>query len=209
MAQAADALRGERPDHLAERLVQVTLELLAEDGIEGITLRRIARRAGVSHGAPARHFRSHADLLAEVAARGFGLLSETMQRFDRELPASASARERLTAAGRGYVDAGVANPALFTLMFRTSDLDLSNAAFVRESRAAFEALLGYVEAAQATGWHAEHDTRLVAGSIWAAFHGLATLWAQGAFRGPIPDASLEDALRTTLMLVDDPQGDNR
>jgi AcrR family transcriptional regulator len=209
MAQTADALGGEQRDHLAERLVQVTLDLLAEDGIEAITLRHIARRAGVSHGAPARHFRSHADLLAEVAARGFALLSAEMQRAEAELPASAGARERLSAAGRGYVDAAVANPALFTLMFRTSDLDVSNAAFVRESGAAFEALLGRVEAAQAAGWHADHDTRLVAGSMWAAVHGLATLWAQGAFRGPIPDASLDDALRTTLMLVDDPQGDKR
>jgi AcrR family transcriptional regulator len=195
---------------LDERLVEVALDLLRERGLEELTLRRIARRAGVSHGAPARHFRSHADLLAEVAARGFALLSEAMQKSDALLPAAAGPRERLTAAARAYVDAAVANPALFSLMFRSGDLDLTNASFGRESAAAFEALLQRVEAAQRAGWHAERDTALLAGSIWASVHGLATLWAQGAFQGPIPHASLDDALTTTLELVDDGRrGDHR
>ena len=55
----------ERPD---ERLVQVALALLADEGLEALTLRRIARRAGVSHGAPLRHFSSFSALRSEIAA---------------------------------------------------------------------------------------------------------------------------------------------
>ncbi len=193
---------------LSERLVQVALGLLAEEGLEALSLRSIARRAGVSHGAPARHFRSVADLLAEVAARGFALLAEAMARSDAELPADVDSASRLAAASRAYLDCALANPALFALMFRPEALDVSNEAFVRDSRAAFEGLLHHVRAAQTAGWHPQRDTRLLAGSLWASVHGLATLWAQGAYQGPIPHASLEDALTTTLTLIhDDRQGD--
>jgi AcrR family transcriptional regulator len=205
------ALRPEASEvGLDERLVQVALDLLPERGLEGLSLRRIARRAGVSHGAPARHFRSHSDLLAEVAARGFALLSEAMRKSNAQLSADAGPKRRLTAAARAYVDCAVANPALFALMFRPEALDVTNASFERESQVAFDELLGHVRVAQQAGWHAQRDTRLLAGSIWASVHGLATLWAQGAFRGPIPNASLDDALTTTLELVDDDrQGDDR
>ena len=110
---------------LAERLVEVALELLAEEGLEALSLRSIARRAGVSHGAPARHFRSLADLLAEVAARGFALLAEAMARSDAELPANVGSARRLTVASRAYLDCALANPALFALMFRPGVLDVS------------------------------------------------------------------------------------
>jgi len=195
---------------LDERLVQVALELLAEEGLEALTLRSIARRAGVSHGAPARHFKSLADLLAEVAARGYGLLSEAMVQSDADLPFGASPEERMAVASRAYVDCALANPALFALMFRVDELDVSNASFVRDSRSAFDGLLHHVRMAQAEGWHADSETRRLAGSIWATVHGLATLWARGAYQGPIPDVSLDDALTTTLELVrDDRQGDAR
>ena len=188
---------------LSERLVQSALGLLAEEGIQALTLRTIARRAGVSHGAPARHFRSLSDLRAEVAAHGFRLLSEAMEKCDAQLSPEVGAMPRLAAAARAYVDCAVGNPGLFALMFRTGDLDLANASFARDSHAAFERLLERVRAAQAGGWQAERDPRLLAGSMWASVHGLATLWSQGAFQGPVPGASLDDALRTTLELVDD------
>ncbi len=108
---------------------------------------------------------------------------------------------RLSVAGRAYVECVLARPGLFALMFRTGDLDLENQAYAREAPAAFEALLLHVRRAQAEGWQPGRDERLLAGSLWAAVHGLATLWAQGAFQGPVPDASLDDALTTTLELV--------
>lgn len=210
-----------RPPHepdlpLGERLVQVALRLLAEEGIEALSLRSLARRAGVSHGAPARHFRSLSDLRAEVAAHGFRLLSEAIEKCAAPLPPDVSPQERLRAAARAYLDCALANPGLFALMFRAGDLDPSNASFARDAHAAFERLLDHVHAAQAAGWHPDRDARLLAGSLWASVHGLATLWVQGAFQGPVPAASLDDALSITLELVDDdrptqrpPQGEPR
>jgi AcrR family transcriptional regulator len=190
-----------------EHLVQTALALLAERGLEGLTLRRIARHAGVSHGAPARHFRSLADLLSEVAARGFRMLAEAVEKSGAQLPPGAGPLARLREAGRAYVEIAVSNPALFALMFRPDHLDLENASFQRHASAAFEHLVILVRAAQDAGWHHHRDTRLLAGSVWAAVHGLATLWAQGAFAGPVRGASLDAALATTLELFSSAPGE--
>jgi len=203
---SAEAIDGPR-EPLDGRLVQVALDLLANEGIERVSLRRIARRAGVSHGAPLRHFPSLASLLAEVAACGFRLLSESIEKAGAQLPPGAGARARLDAAGRAYVNVAVENPALFALMFRPDRLDPDNAACRRESAAAFERLANLVRSSQDAGWHPEGDTRVLAGSVWAAVHGLAALWAQGAFAGAVPGASLADALDTTLELVTYQKGD--
>jgi len=193
---------------LRERLVQETLALLAEQGVEALTLRRIARQAGVSHGAPLRHFRGRADLLSEVAARGFRALSEAVEKSDAQLAADAGAAARLRAGARAYVECAVARPGLFALMFRPEHLDPDNASYLAHGSAAFEQLRAKVASAQRAGWHAERNTRGLAGAVWASLHGLALLWSQGAFAGPIPGASLDDAIDTTLelMLGDLPPG---
>jgi AcrR family transcriptional regulator len=188
---------------LGDRLVQTALELLAEEGIEALTLRSVARRAGVSHGAPARHFRSLSDLRAEVAATGFRLLSEAIENSDAASLPSRGPMLRLAAAGRAYAECALANPGLFALMFRKGDLDPDNESLMRDSSAAFERLLDVVGQAQAEGWQAGRDSRLLAGALWASVHGLATLWAGGAYQGAIPHASLDDALKITLELTDD------
>ena len=195
---------------LGERLVQIALELLAEDGIEALTLRSLARRAGVSHAAPARHFRSLSDLRAEVAATGFRLLSEAIEKSDVAILPAGGPMPRLAAAGRAYVECALTNPGLFALMFRTGDLDPDNESLRRDSSAAFERLLEHVRVAQAAGWQTGHDSRLLAGSMWACVHGLATLWAEGAYQGANPHASLDDALTTTLAMTDDArQGESK
>gem|GEM_PF-777388 len=193
----ADRPLADRP--LAERLVAVALELLAEEGIEALTLRSVARRAGVSHGAPARHFGGLSDLRAEVAATGFRMLSEAIEKSDAAIPpAEAGSIGRLKAAGRAYVQCALANPGLFALMFRTGDLDSQNESLARDSGAAFERLLDAVRGAQAEGWRSGSDARSLAGWIWSCVHGLATLWAGGAYQGAIPDVSLDEALETIL-----------
>jgi AcrR family transcriptional regulator len=181
--------------------VDQALRLLAREGIEALSLRRLARRAGVSHGAPLRHFRSLADLRAEVAARGFASLFDAVERAAESLPAGSGPLARLAAAGRAYVKLAVEQPGLFALMFRPEQLDLENSAFRTHAPAAFEQLVRLVRAAQDAGWHARRDTRRLAGSVWAAVHGLATLWSQGAMAAPLRGSTLEQVLETTLELV--------
>jgi AcrR family transcriptional regulator len=182
------------------RLLDVTTELLAAQGLEGLSLRRIARRAGVSHGAPLRHYPSLSALLSEVAARGFHLLSEAVEKAAAQLAPGAGPLARLAAAGRGYVELAVANPGLFALMFRPEALDAQNPQLARASEESFEQLVRHVRAVQDAGWHPERDTRVLAGCVWASVHGLATLWADGALAGATR-ASLDDLIDTSLLLA--------
>jgi len=88
-------------------------------------------------------------------------------------------------------------------MFRPELLDADNASYRRDGSAAFERVVVQVRASQDAGWHAQRDTRVLAGTVWASLHGLATLWAQGALSAVVPGASLENALHTALELVMD------
>ncbi len=186
---------------LAERLVEVTEHLLAREGIEAVSLRRIARRAGVTHGAPLRHYASLRTLLAEVAARGFRTLSEAVEAAAGSVPAGAGPGARLAAGAHAYVRCAVAQPALFALMFRTDALDGSHPAFARESRAAFEHLVRLVRAAQDAGWRTREETRRLAGSLWSLVHGLATLYSQGAYSLAVPGVDLDAALASAVDLA--------
>jgi AcrR family transcriptional regulator len=191
---------------LGERLVEAAEAILAHEGIEALTLRAIARRAGVTHGAPLRHYPSFAALLSEVAARGFRTLFAAVEAAEAGLPPGAGARARLAAAARAYVECAVARPGVFSLMFRPELLDVAAPSFAHDSQAAFEQLVRMVRAAQDGGWRTEQPTRRLAGALWASVHGLASLWSQGAYQGAVRATSLDDALDAHLALVlPDPQ----
>jgi AcrR family transcriptional regulator len=100
--------------NLAVALVEAALALLDETQDWAFSLREVARRAGVSHNAPYKHFPEKRDLLAAIAARGFEALAE---RTLSSLARLTDARARLLACGRVFVAHGVANPALYRLMF--------------------------------------------------------------------------------------------
>ncbi|MBX9946138.1 MAG: TetR/AcrR family transcriptional regulator [Reyranella sp.] len=131
---------------LREALTTAGRALLEEKGIRGFTLRECARRAGVSHAAPAYHFASIDDLLAALATRGFDELAAAMTaEADR---ASGDAAGRLIGQGVGYMAFAAGNPALFQLMFsreanrlETADLAAAAEAVRRLQAAAVEAAI--------------------------------------------------------------------
>src|SRR2546430_8577998 len=111
------AKAGKRYHHgeLREALVTAGRKLLEEKGLRGFTLRECARRASVSHAAPAHHFNSIDDLLAEIAARGYHELTAAMAAEARR--AKPDPESRLVAQGVGYMAFAAANSTLFQLMF--------------------------------------------------------------------------------------------
>src|ERR1700686_3729711 len=107
----------ERPYHhgdLRRAIVTSAMELLRETRSLEFSLRELARRAGVSHNAPYKHFTDKGELLAAVSAAGFEMLSKRMA---REMARLRDPREQLFAILRAYIDHGVENPALYSLMF--------------------------------------------------------------------------------------------
>ncbi|MGD9882441.1 MAG: TetR/AcrR family transcriptional regulator [Reyranella sp.] len=100
---------------LREALIVAGRNLMEEKGLRGFTLRECARRASVSHAAPAHHFPSIDALLAEIATRGFHELTEAMTAEARR--SNGTPAGRLVAQGVGYMAFAAANSALFRLMF--------------------------------------------------------------------------------------------
>lgn len=181
-------------------LLSSAVELLKERGVEGLTLREIARRTGVSHGAPARHFKGLEDLLTEVAAGAFELLVATM---DEQI--ARSKKDALEGTGLGYIAFAVRHPELFRLMFRVEKLDLNSP---RLQAAKVPAITKLYEALS-DAYLREHGLPISPEKLnvrvtlaWSTVHGYAAIWAdEKNAKGILVDAqSLLDALRPALLL---------
>lgn len=170
--------RNDRYHHgdLRAALVAAGRGLLAERGLVGFTLRECARKAGVSHAAPAHHFPAVGDLLAEIAAIGFEELAETMRRF-AATAAPGDAPAYLVGLGRGYVAFGIANRAVFQLMFRREAFTFDTERFAVAARAAHGCLIDAVKAVLPDA--REEERGLVVDFCWSIVHGFANLVIEG------------------------------
>ncbi len=162
---------------LREGLLAAAEQELIEKGIEGFSLRGVAKRAGVSHAAPAHHFRDTAELLtalAAVAARRFHQAIKTSK-----AAAAKDARSRFLASGRAYVGFACQNPAMFELMFGSRRPDFTSDDFVRPATDAFRELVGDVAALRGDDPLASPEGRADVLAAWSLVHGLSTLLIAG------------------------------
>ncbi|MFJ2889836.1 TetR/AcrR family transcriptional regulator [Streptomyces sp. NPDC087305] len=176
---------------LRARLVDVGVDLVAREGAQALTLREIARRAGVSHGAPRRHFPTHLELLSAIARRGFAQLGERATKTLAD--AGASPRTQLTALGRVYLEFALDNPGMYELMFRHDLLESGHLGLRDTSLPLFGTLVELVGRARP-----DVDARLVAGALWANLHGIAQLWRWGSLQLATGAADFTHLLRSAL-----------
>jgi AcrR family transcriptional regulator len=153
---------------LRAALVKAARDILEkEGGFEALSLRAVARKAGVSQAAPYHHFADKQALLDAVAAEGFESLRAAMAtRVAKETKPLA----RLHASGLGYIAFATENPALFRLMFTTAELS-SDARLLAAQNDAYRILAEVVAAAAPAG--AQHS--IICLGLWARVHGLAKL----------------------------------
>jgi AcrR family transcriptional regulator len=156
-----------RPYHhgdLRAALLRAAVEAIGQAGPAGMSLRDVARRAGVSHAAAAYHFGDKAGLLTAVAAQGYRMLTQELQN-------ARDSRRGFLEVGVAYVRFAVSHRAHFEVMYRP-ELYRPDDAEVREARAGAAVLL-YGTASPDAG-------QLAAGAAaWSLVHGLATLWLNG------------------------------
>ncbi len=171
---------------LRRALLDASLDLVRKNGLEALSLREAARRAGVSSGAPYHHFPSRNDLIAAIAEEGFGLMAGTMTEAVREVP-DGDRLGAFEAIGRGYVRFALAHPAHFQAMFRALPRDYPR---LREAAAPVYALVaGGIRDLQAAGAAPAGDPEPLVLLAWAAAHGTADLAQRGAVgnpRSPLP-----------------------
>jgi AcrR family transcriptional regulator len=162
---------------LRPALVRASLALIDEAGIGALSLREVARKAGVSHNAPYHHFKDRGSLLAALVEDGFAVLAQEMAAARADAP---DARARLEACGLAYIRFALKSPARFKLMFRPeltgSDAE---AAVAQASTPALDTLTGAIVEAQAGGLAPAGDPKPLVLTCWAAVHGLASLWLDG------------------------------
>lgn len=185
--------------------------VLDRDGLEGLTLRAIAREAGVSHGAPLRHFDDLAALLTALAAEGFRQLRDEVTRSieaseTAEGPAGtnlgarsginprAAAEARVLGAGAGYLRFATGNAGVFGLMFRPEMLRTSDPDYQTAAGESFDQLLQLVRAAQDVGWQADQPTDQLAAMLWANVHGIAQLWLHGVLQAVVAVDDVEELI---------------
>jgi len=164
---------GHRPYHhgdLRATLLAAAAAEIVVVGTAGLSLRSLARRAGVSHAAPAHHFGDKRGLFTALAAEGFHLLHSRTS-------IALAGDDALVATGQRYVEFALDHPAHFQVMWDTTLVDPMNEDLKREHAAAFDVL--YEAVRSATRAADESEVRAQAMAAWAVVHGLATLWLSG------------------------------
>jgi|TARA_R110002049_G_scaffold10175_4_gene50709 AcrR family transcriptional regulator len=158
---------------LRRALLSAAEEELSEKGVEAFSLRGVAKRAGVSHGAPAHHFEDARGLLTELAAQGYQRFIDAQELRQGSSPKNAEAQ--LAASGLGYIDFATENPALFRLMFSSERPDKSAAVLAKAADSAFDKLVTDIEHIAQTDPHGDQPAMTDVMAAWAIAHGLADL----------------------------------
>lgn len=162
------------PD-LRRVVLDASLDLIREEGLAALSMREVARRAGVSHQAPYHHFRDREGILAAIAMDGFIKLHKGMVKAVEPLTDPV---DRLNAVGGAYLTFAVRNQAHFKIMFRSELVAIDKHEELKErADAAFEFVTSIVaEVARRRG---AKDTLPLVIAAWSLAHGAATLLLEG------------------------------
>jgi AcrR family transcriptional regulator len=172
--QAINQKRRYHHGDLERVLIVTALEVIKTEGVEGLTLRRVGGKAGVSRSALYRHFDDKAALLARIATDGFRLLYDTLRRVRAN--AAPDARDTLEVMAAAHVHFAQANPSHYATMFGGF---IGNCQAYPELAKSADAARGEVvdaiRDAQSRGYLGAGDTLLIAEVMWALTFGVACL----------------------------------
>jgi AcrR family transcriptional regulator len=166
---------------LRAALLRALKDLVAEQGIESLSLRECARRAGVSWSAPGHHFGDKTGMLTAFATEGLGQLRAHLERRRDE---ASGLEERPAAVGAGYIEFAFRHPEYFRVMFRTELLNERDPQYQAATSGAFGVLEESVRECHRARRLGNEDAQLARLCLlaWSAVHGYATLVLEGAIR---------------------------
>jgi AcrR family transcriptional regulator len=177
---------------LRDALLDAAERVLERDGLSGLTLRAVAREAGVSHAAPTHHFGDLTGLVSELATIGF-------RQFNAAMAAACSPgvtpMQKMSARVKAYVGYAQAHPGMYGLMFRTERLDMTRPALCEAANASFAGLAGAIGANR----HEQISERSLSleqaadiARAWSLVHGFTMLLLDGrlaAILGRLPEGT--------------------
>ena len=181
--------------NLKNALIKAGVDLLSNEGVAGLTLRRVAQKAGVSHAAPYAHFADKQALIAEISTEGYRRLFEALERVADRHEGDPGAK--IVEGAWAYVKFALDDPDHFKVTTSGAvEREKDYPAFVEMSGKCFSLLLHIVEECQARGVLRAGPSDLVAVSVWSLMHGLICL----VLENQIPHA-LRDRMKIRELLI--------
>lgn len=177
---------------LRNALLEAGEQLLAETGVAALSLRAVAKQAGVSHAAPYRHFKGKAALMSGLAQAGFSRLRSVISMAADKIPYDPE--QKLVEAGVAYVHLALRNPELMQLMFSTAPGQVVDMQLRQSSMATLEPLVDIMNTGIEAGIFRDRDAHELALVAWTSMHGMAMLLVARLMEIDVADEKSLDGL---------------
>ncbi len=187
---------------LRQEILVAARQLMEENSITSLSLREVAKKVGVSHTAPYRHFKDKESLLAGIAAIGFDELAAEISKAAALYPDNPA--QQLLEAGHCYMKLVISNPQCIQLMFgNVLPCDDTYPNLRKSGDFAFDSLKIIIQEGQAQGVFKAVDVELMALTAWSSIHGLSMLFAgehvEAVVSLPAEMQNLTTAVMTTML----------
>ena len=163
---------------LKNALIKAGVEILAKEGVDGLSLRKVAQHAGVSHSAPYSHFSDKQSLIAAISTEGFNQLYAELEAAVS--PYSKNPKKQLIEGAKAYVRFAEDNTDTFKIMFSgVLEKEKDYPSFVEISSKTFKLVVEVIQACQNAGILPTAPPELMAVSVWGQIHGIVSLALEG------------------------------
>jgi AcrR family transcriptional regulator len=182
--------------NLKNALIEAGIQVLADEGLKGLSLRKVARIANVSHAAPYAHFTDKQALIAAISTEGFRLLYERIQQTIEHF--TGDPLRQLVETSWAYVSFAISNPSHFKIIFSgIVEEEWKYPSLIELSQASFQQLNTIVESCKAQGILQSESAEVSALAIWSQMHGLASL----ILERKLPNEQLEQIPKKALVVA--------
>ena len=163
---------------LKNALIKAGVEILAKEGVSGLSLRKVAQHAGVSHSAPYAHFPDKQSLIAAISTEGFNQLYTELEAAIS--PHKKNPKKQLIEGAKAYVRFAEQNTDTFNIMFSgVLEKEKEYPAFVDISQLTFKRVVDVVTACQRAGILRASPPEVMAVAVWGQVHGIVSLALEG------------------------------
>lgn len=186
---------------LKNALIEAGIDILAKNGLGALSLREVARQAGVSHTAPYAHYADKQALIAAIATAGYEKLYARLADVVQQNQATPA--QQLVEASWAYLEFAFDEPDHFKITFSdVVEKEKDYPAFVEISQKSFKLVVKIIEACQQTGVLPAGPSDLIAVGVWSLLHGLASLVLEEQISHTILERfTLQDMLVASLNLM--------